>query len=129
MFIDQLPSHLRMAVTLQVHSNTFKKHKLLSKIKNKRLLSFIGSRFKARHTQEGQFLWQAGDKIEEFYFLITGSAAFIEPKYNASIFGAATGDIKGFYPICPSLTITNVGLEDSIVNHCILIQQYAGNKI
>jgi hypothetical protein len=78
-----------MAVTLQVHSTTFKNHKLLSKIRNKRLLSFIGSRFKATHTLEGGYLWQTGDKIEELYIIITGSAAFVRPKYNQAIFGAA----------------------------------------
>jgi hypothetical protein len=106
-----------MAVTLQIHSTTFKKHGLLSKIKNKRLLSFIASRFRATHVLEGVYLWQRGDVMEDFLFIITGNAAFVKPKYMQSIFGAASGDRKGFYPICPEFSVSAVGLEDSVVNH------------
>ena len=112
-----------MAVTLQIHSNTFKNHKLLQRIKNKRLLSFIGSRFRAKHALEGAFIWQSGVKIEDLYIIVTGSAAFVKPKYNTSIFGAVNGDPKGLYSLCPNLTVTHIGYEDSVVNHIMLIEQ------
>jgi hypothetical protein len=57
-FIENLPPHLRMAVTLAIHNKTFKKHPIFKQLRDKRLLAFIGSRFRPYFNHAGTFLYR-----------------------------------------------------------------------
>jgi hypothetical protein len=41
-FIDALPPHLKMAVSLAIHKKIFQIHPMFKRLKNKRLLALIG---------------------------------------------------------------------------------------
>ena len=45
-FIYQLPETLRISVTYNMHKDVFTNHPFFSNIGNRRLLSFIGQRFR-----------------------------------------------------------------------------------
>jgi hypothetical protein len=63
-FIDDLPPHLRMAVQIAIHKRTFKFHPLFARMQlNKRLLGWIGSRFRPWFNHAGTFLYKQGDDI------------------------------------------------------------------
>jgi hypothetical protein len=61
-----------MSVTLAVNRRTFKRHPFLQKIKNKRMLAFIGSRF-------GTTIYRQGDEINHLVIVTKGMAAFVMP--------------------------------------------------
>jgi len=45
-FIENLPTTLRIAVVMSIHRKTFKTHSFFKGLGNRRLLAFIGQRFK-----------------------------------------------------------------------------------
>ena len=81
-FIEGLPPHLKMAVTLAIHQKTFAVHPLFKKLNNKRLLAFIGQRFKPWFNHAGTFIYRQGDEINSLIIVISGLAAFVAPKYR-----------------------------------------------
>jgi hypothetical protein len=62
-FIQDLPANLRQQVTLKIHSSTFNKHEIFKKLRNKRLLAFIGSRLRPLIYQTGTFVYKQGEDI------------------------------------------------------------------
>jgi hypothetical protein len=85
-FIQSLPQHLKMSVTLAVNRKTFRNHPFLSKIKNKRMLAFMGSRFHPYYNHAGTTVYRQGDEISSLIIVTKGMAAFVMPQYANSIF-------------------------------------------
>ena len=49
-FLEMLDPNLKLAIIMAIYKKTFETHSLLTKIKNKRLLSFMGSRLKPHYS-------------------------------------------------------------------------------
>ena len=81
-FIESLPPHLNLAVTLALHQKIFNSHPLLRKMNNKRLMAYMGSRFRPQFNHAGTFVYQQGDEISQLLIVISGLAAFVAPKYR-----------------------------------------------
>jgi hypothetical protein len=60
-FIEELPPHLKTAVTLAIHKETFKEHPAFKSLRNKRLLTFIGTRFRPNYSHASTFIYSSGE--------------------------------------------------------------------
>ena len=57
-FIESLPPHLNQAVTLAIHNDTFRQHPLFKKLKNKKLLAYIGSHLRPQFNSSGDLIYR-----------------------------------------------------------------------
>ena len=115
-FIDTLPPHLQMAVTLAIHEKIFHVHPMFKRLKNKRLLASIGQRFRPWFNHAGTFLYRQGDEINTLIVVISGLATFVAPAYKNTIFGVVDPTFEH-----ENRTFKHIGYEDSVINHMLLI--------
>ena len=125
-FIESLPPHLNMAVTLALHQKIFNQHPLLKKMNNKRLMAYMGSRFRPQFTYAGTYLYRQGDEISQLTIVISGLAAFVAPKYRNQIFAVVSKKNLGDNEET-AITLKHLGCEDSVVNHLLLIKDIEQN--
>jgi hypothetical protein len=57
-FVNSLPQHLSMDVTLAIHAKVFHHHPLMKRLKNKRLLSFLGQRLRPQFNYAGTYVYR-----------------------------------------------------------------------
>jgi hypothetical protein len=84
-------------------------------LNNRRLLTFISTRFIPLFCPAGTNLYREGDAIDGLHVISGGKAAIVRARYSNAIFGV----------IDPSKTdkfnLKHVGLEDTIINHLFLL--------
>jgi len=109
-----------MAVSLAIHKKLFKQHPLMKRVKNKRLLSFLGQKLRPQFHFVGSQIYKEGDEITNMLIVTSGVAVFIAPKFNNQLFAVISGNTKNAtrYPN----TLYHFGYEDSVVNHLLLIK-------
>jgi hypothetical protein len=78
-FVQSLPPHLKMSVTLAINRKTFRRHPFLNQIKNKRMLAFMGSRFHPYYNHANSTIYRQGDEINSLIIVTKGMAAFVMP--------------------------------------------------
>jgi predicted thioredoxin/glutaredoxin len=76
-----------MAVNVMIHKKTFSSNSLFLKLNNKRLLTFLGSRFTPLFCQAGTNLYHEGDVINGLHVICSGKAAIVRARYSNAIFG------------------------------------------
>ena len=124
-FIESLPAHLKMALTLAVHDKTFRNHPLFRRLKSRnRLLAWIGSRFRPWFNHAGTFIYQQGDDINQLFIVTKGMAAFVAPRFARQIFAIIDPSISDQKSAKKhgSRSLKYIGYEDSVVNHTLLIR-------
>jgi CRP-like cAMP-binding protein len=92
-------------------------------MKSKRMLAFIGSRFRPWFNHAGTYLYRQGDEINSFFIVISGIAAFVTPKYRQSIFAVVDPSVSDAKSKLKNRigTLKHLGYEDSVVNHLLLL--------
>ena len=119
-FINELPTHLRMAVSLAIHDKVFKYHPLMKRVKNKRLLSYLGQKLRPQFNHIGTSIYKEGDEITNMLIVTSGVACFIAPKFNNQLFAVVSGYSNNAAKY--NNTLHHFGYEDSVVNHLLLIK-------
>lgn len=87
MFINQLPVNLRLEISEEIHRDNLKKFDLFTKIGNRNFLAWVASKLRPRFAAENTYMYQKGDKIDNFYFGIRGILCFVLPEQKNMIFG------------------------------------------
>jgi hypothetical protein len=81
-FVETLPPQLRIAVSIHIYKKTFNTHPFFRGLSNRRLLSYMGSHFRPKFYQPGEYLYRQGDEITSFNFIKRGIGAFVKPAYQ-----------------------------------------------
>lgn len=76
-FVQQLPAHLRFAISHEIHHTYFNRFRLFKEIGHKNFLGWLGSRLKPRIFSEKLYVYQEGDIADMFYFQTKGVSAFV----------------------------------------------------
>jgi len=78
-------------------------------------------RLKKHDSLPGNMIYQQGSDMAHFYIVQKGTCAFISPRLNASIFAVVDGRKKE--------ALKYFGLEDTVINHAMLIQDIHNNDM
>jgi hypothetical protein len=111
-----MPPHLRIAIEMTIHKKTLTKTSLFGKLQNRRLLTFISTRFKPLFCPAGIHLYNRGDPICGLHVISSGKAAMVRPRYSSAIYGVIDPSRANTY------NLSHVGLEDTVVNHLFLLR-------
>jgi len=65
---------------------------LFSSIGSKSFLIWIGKNLKPVFVQKGDYCYQEGDEINNFYFMTSGKAAFVRQKQQNAIYAVIDPD-------------------------------------
>ena len=124
-FIESLPPHLNQAVTLAIHNDTFRQHPLFKKLKNKKLLAYIGSHLRPQFNSSGDLIYRQGEEITSMYIVTCGLAAFVQPRQSNAIFAVVNPRPEDY----SERNLKHLGYEDSVVNHLSLLRDINENDL
>ena len=86
-FIQQLPMHLRLEVSEEIHKESFEKFEIFKKIDmNGNFIAWISARLKQQMYPESTYFYQKGDSIDNFYLSIRGVGSFVMSDMNNEMF-------------------------------------------
>ena len=121
MFINELPVNLRLEISEEIHRDSFTKFDLFAKIGSKNFLAWAASKLRPRFATENTYLYQKGDRIDNFYFGLKGVFCFVIPEYKNIIFGVIDPLKSTLQRSKHKRILQFFGCEDSVINTTALI--------
>jgi CRP-like cAMP-binding protein len=84
-FVDELPYKLRLDLAMEIHKNIYNTIDFF-KNKERSFIAWIGPLLKPNHTQELEYIFQEGEEIKEIYFVVTGVAGYVLPRFDNTVY-------------------------------------------
>lgn len=110
-FVSELPHKLKLEVSLYIHEETYKKINIFKK-RSSAFIAWICPLLKPSEYPVEDYIFFEGDDVTNIYFLSSGKAGFVLPKYrNTTYIGVDEGDHFGIIDIIASILDTNYDLE------------------
>jgi hypothetical protein len=80
-FMEELPHKVKLELAMHIHK---KMYSTLSFFQNKdsSFIAWIGTVIRPMNIQESEYICKEGEDITEMYFLVTGRAAYVLPRYD-----------------------------------------------
>lgn len=123
-FLEELPYKLRTEVSLYVYEERYKKIKYLWD-RNLNFILWLCPLMKPQVYDENSFIYLENEKVNEIYFLTSGIAAFVLPRYRNSQYITITeGSHVGVIDIIASLKFNDIPYEQWFEKKALLNRHF-----
>lgn len=79
--MEELPHKLKLELALQIHLKMYSSVSFFQN-KDKSFIAWIGTVIRPINIQELDFICKEGEDITEIYFIVTGKAAAVLPRFD-----------------------------------------------
>lgn len=124
-FIQELPHKLKTEVSLYVYEQRYNKIKFFRN-RNVSFILWMCPILKPQIYTEHQYVYLENERIQEMYFLITGEAAFVLPRYKgAKYIIIREGNHFGIIDIVGSCQTQDIDITEWYKKKALMFRQFS----
>ncbi|TNV87316.1 hypothetical protein FGO68_gene16420 [Halteria grandinella] len=84
-FMEELPAKLRIDLAMAIHKKMYSNIKFFQD-KDNNFIAWVGTFLRPINVQEKDYIYKEGEDITEVYFVVTGSAGYVLPRFNNKVY-------------------------------------------